>query len=152
MTITTMKKPTPKYDELVNKMRETMGVPPNGSGLVSVYAYHCERCNYVWLPRDFDFNNFYLDNNDNADINRGRDLFSRKPPKSCARCKSRSWRDIIPKRKVKKNHVFSKSKGWDELIRSYNVPRWVSSRARIRSIKRRTGELTKYELLSLGKK
>ena len=24
--------------------------------LIEVYAYHCYRCNYTWLPRDFDFN------------------------------------------------------------------------------------------------
>jgi hypothetical protein len=23
-------------------------------GLVNIWAYHCYRCNYTWLPRDFD--------------------------------------------------------------------------------------------------
>jgi len=67
--------------------RENMA---NELGLVEIHAYHCIRCNYVWLPRDFDLN-FNL-RNDKTDGYYGHDLFFREPPKSCARCKSRSWR------------------------------------------------------------
>lgn len=53
----------------------------NELGLVSVYAYHCYRCNYTWLPRDFDL----------GWSEPGQELLHRPPPKSCARCKTRSW-------------------------------------------------------------
>ena len=50
-------------------------------GLIKIWTYHCNcnRCNYTWIPKDFDFNG-------NNDI-----LFDIEPPKSCARCKSKYW-------------------------------------------------------------
>jgi hypothetical protein len=58
-------------------------------GLVNVWAYHCSRCNYTWLPKDFDLGcrePFELEGSKS-----GQELLYRPPPKSCARCKSRSW-------------------------------------------------------------
>lgn len=50
-------------------------------GLIEVLAYHCYRCWYTWLPKDVEIYN--------------RDtLANRKPPKCCARCKSKLWREI----------------------------------------------------------
>ncbi|HJT48177.1 MAG TPA: hypothetical protein VJ729_08325 [Nitrososphaeraceae archaeon] len=46
-------------------------------GMVAVWAYHCIRCNYVWLPKDYDFG-----------TERTED---REAPKSCAKCKSKYW-------------------------------------------------------------
>ena len=52
--------------------------------LVAIWAYYCQRCNYVWLPKDFD-----------VDFSKyGKDLLDRQPPKCCARCKSRSWEHL----------------------------------------------------------
>jgi rubrerythrin len=54
-------------------------------GLFKVYAYCCMRCNHIWLPRfssgynPFDYNKLVLDS---------------EPPKSCAKCKSKSWLKI----------------------------------------------------------
>lgn len=53
-------------------------------GLKHVWAYHCSRCNYVWLPKDFDF--------DYSEPEKG--IFLQTPPKSCARCKSKYWRRL----------------------------------------------------------
>jgi hypothetical protein len=47
--------------------------------LEETLAYHCKRCNYLWLPKDYDFEH--------------DDIMEMKPPKSCARCKSKYWRD-----------------------------------------------------------
>ena len=50
------------------------------AGMVLAYAYHCKRCNYLWLPK-------------NAEL--GRDHYLERAlswrPKSCARCKSKQW-------------------------------------------------------------
>lgn len=62
-------------------------------GLVNVWAYHCYRCNYTWLPRDFDLDSsepFKMDRSKWLQL--GQELLYRLPPKSCARCKSRSWK------------------------------------------------------------
>ena len=50
--------------------------------LIAVWAYFCHRCGYIWLPKDFDI---YDD-----------DTLDRRPPKSCARCKSKYY-DMIPR-------------------------------------------------------
>jgi hypothetical protein len=54
---------------------------------VEVYAYHCNRCNYTWLPGDFD-RLFYIGGKfGHREQNYwGEDLLHRDPPKSCARC------------------------------------------------------------------
>ena len=53
-------------------------------GLVIAYAYHCQRCNYLWFPKDFDavFS---------SATSGGLNLIHRTPPKACARCKSKYW-------------------------------------------------------------
>jgi hypothetical protein len=67
-------------------------------GVVAVYAYHCHRCGYIWLPKDYDVSD------ENA--------LHREPPKSCARCKSKSWKDIRMQRISKSAHV--DEDGWIE--------------------------------------
>ena len=59
-------------------------------GLWRVWAYHCNRCNYYWLPKDVDFS-----------LNQEEYMFNTKPPKSCARCKSKYWNKLP--QKVTKN-------------------------------------------------
>src|SRR5829696_3778216 len=56
-------------------------------GLVAVWAYRCERCGYIWLPKDYDVSDSSTQN--------------REPPKSCARCKSKYWRQPFMERKSK---------------------------------------------------
>ena len=58
-------------------------------GLRQVWVYRCNRCNYHWLPRDIDL----LDE---------EALFNIKPPKSCARCKSKYWNQT-PQRNIQKS-------------------------------------------------
>lgn len=70
------------------KMRE--------KGIVLVDAYHCQRCDYVWLPRDFSIGGTYNVISDDR-------LLRMTPPKVCARCKSKQW-NLPPKRKTK--HIF----------------------------------------------
>lgn len=48
------------------------------------------RCNYLWLPKDYD--------------SEYHDIEKMDPPKSCARCKSRYWR-LTPTRNVKSRHL-----------------------------------------------
>ena len=64
-------------------------------GLLNLWAYHCYRCNYTWLPKDFDFNR-RLKDDENYNYGWGHDLFYREPPKCCARCKSKSWNKEVP--------------------------------------------------------
>lgn len=49
-------------------------------GLIKTLAYNCNRCNYLWFPRDY---------NPPSD-----DIMKMEPPKACARCKSKYWREI----------------------------------------------------------
>jgi hypothetical protein len=60
----------------------------NNISLVAIWAYYCKRCNYVWLPKDFD-----VSMGQNGVAKGGKDLLDRQPPKCCARCKSRSWQE-----------------------------------------------------------
>ena len=67
----------------------------------------------------------------------GNDLFFREPPKSCARCKSKSWSDLIPQRKPRKNHVLSGI--WvtnGELERMRIEFPWITNKARLRALAR----------------
>jgi hypothetical protein len=57
-------------------------------GLIELWIYHCNRCNYTWLPKDFDYRG-----NNNI-------LFDMELPKSCARCKSKYW-NKTPQRETK---------------------------------------------------
>jgi hypothetical protein len=49
--------------------------------MVNTLAYHCKRCNYLWLPKDYEFR---PDN--------GVKHLLKYMPNSCARCKSKYWR------------------------------------------------------------
>jgi len=108
-------------------------------GLTEIYAYHCQRCNYVWLPKDFDFNRHLF--NKKTDGFWGHDLFFREPPKSCARCKSRSWKEVIPNRKLGKriNRVLTDTMRISEEF--INQSPWINSQARFRALDRQ-GNLT----------
>ncbi len=112
------------------------------NGLINVYAYHCHRCNYTWLPRDFDFN-FFL-SNDKTDGSWGHDLFYREPPKSCARCKSRSWKEVVPRRKLKLHPAF-RGQEWINEDKINDTP-WINSEARLRALNRQ-GKLTPKNIL-----
>ena len=48
--------------------------------LVKTWAYHCKRCNYVWLPKNYEYGE-------------DDDLTDRVRPSACARCKSKYWSD-----------------------------------------------------------
>lgn len=61
---------------------------------ILVWAYHCLRCNYVWLHQDIDIDF------------RGKDI-ENYWPKSCARCKSRYWDKA---RSENKGYQFSEAK------------------------------------------
>jgi hypothetical protein len=45
--------------------------------MVETLAYHCKRCNYLWLPQGYNYED---------------DILKFNPPHSCARCKSKYWR------------------------------------------------------------
>ncbi len=72
-------------------------------GLWECLVYHCNRCNYAWLPKDFEFTG-------------GDRLMKAEPPKSCARCKSKYWRNV-PKRNMKYTHKFASITRFNALIR-----------------------------------
>lgn len=65
-------------------------------GLRKTYAYHCNRCNYLWFPKDFDAVN-PVNNHGEGVYFVGQNIFDLEPPKACARCKSKYWREF-PKR------------------------------------------------------
>jgi|SRR5947199_5939673 len=102
-------------------------------GLVNIYAYHCYHCNYTWLPRDFDFNWNYKSSKSDGYF--GHDLFYREPPRSCARCKSKSWKENIPNRKPRSNNRIFENEGMNKLI---DGRPWIGSRARLRALFRQT--------------
>jgi hypothetical protein len=62
-------------------------------GIIATYSYHCNRCNHVWFPTDFDP---VLSSATSGGFN----LIHRTPPKACARCKNRYW-NSPPKRKTR---------------------------------------------------
>lgn len=74
------------------------------NSLINTLAYHCKHCNYVWLPRDYDYEH------DN--------IIRMKAPKSCARCKSKQWnqeringRMFAPKALIKAGFRRNKASG-----------------------------------------
>lgn len=67
-------------------------------GLINIWAYHCNRCNHVWLPKNFDYDKYESYRKDGRWAYHGQDLFFREPPKSCARCKSKYWKDLFMQR------------------------------------------------------
>jgi len=79
---------TINQDHYFNLLRAGYGVNEEKAvelGLRKVWVYHCMRCNYHWLPRDVDIT-----------IDEAA-LFTLKPPKVCARCKTRYW-NKVPRR------------------------------------------------------
>lgn len=94
-----------EYEESIKEMVEAMREEEEENekkrrklrkkGLVITYAYHCNRCNYTWLPRDFDAV-------PSDPLNAGSNIIHEIRPKLCARCKSKVW-DISPTRKTKHN-------------------------------------------------
>ncbi len=64
-------------------------------GLKKTYAYYCERCNYLWFPKDFDPTNMI--ESSGSEYFTGQNIFDREPPKACARCKSKYWK-ALPQR------------------------------------------------------
>ena len=64
-------------------------------GLVITFAYNCNKCNYTWLPKDFDAIT-------SDPLNAGNNIIREAPPKSCARCKSKQWK-LSPIRKTEHN-------------------------------------------------
>jgi hypothetical protein len=112
-------------------------------GLVAIYAYHCYRCNYTWLPRDFDFQ-WYIGKGEDAK-EFGEDLLDREAPKSCARCKSKSWKLLFPLRNKKLYSTRFKDQKWitDEMINGHP---WITSVPRMRALQRQ-GKLTPKSIL-----
>jgi DNA-directed RNA polymerase subunit RPC12/RpoP len=86
-------------------------------GIVKTLAYRCLRCWYTWIPRD-------------VEITNGEELIKLKPPRVCARCKSRLWR-TMPERKS-------------------NVQPMMASIARVRSYLRQKKPLMAVNLLAYG--
>lgn len=118
-----------------------LGLTEGGTelGLVETYAYHCYRCNYTWLPKDFDRLVFVGTRYGKQQKSWGEDLLYREPPKSCARCKSKSWKEIIPRRKLKQKHALE-SEIWISAELRNDLP-WMTSVARLRALNRQ-GRLT----------
>jgi hypothetical protein len=122
-------------------------------GLIQVYAYHCYRCNYTWLPRDFDFCWNYWKTGWWGD-----DLFYREPPKSCARCKSRSWKQHNAQRKLR--IALEEGNLPEPILKEMNNPvsrlhkehhPWMwSSVARLRALERQ-GKLTLNDIAQVWK-
>ena len=79
--------------EKIRKLRRIL----RKKGLFITYAYHCNRCNYAWFPKDFDaiFSSV---------TSGGLNLIRQTPPKSCARCKSKYW-NSPPKRKTSRTSI-----------------------------------------------
>lgn len=66
--------------EALESFDNTLGL--SKLGFKTTIVYHCNRCDYLWFPKDFDtvYKDPYL-----------RDIFNLPPPKGCARCKSKQW-------------------------------------------------------------
>ena len=136
-----------------NRMGERVYVEDNAYefGLINVYAYHCYRCNYTWLPKAFDFKWRRLKEQEaGTDGFWGHDLFYREPPKSCARCKSRSWKELHPRRRLKLQSAL-KEQDWidEDKINDTSSPlnySWINSVARLRALNRQ-GKLTPKDIV-----
>jgi hypothetical protein len=63
---------------------DTLTDEDDDKGIWLVFAYHCQRCNYLWFPKDYDV--LITD-----------DIRTMTPPKACARCKSKYWNRIPAK-------------------------------------------------------
>ena len=120
-----IKEATSERDKLTDSFyREERG---SKLGLINIWAYHCNRCNHTWLPKDFDLDRAEAHSHKkggNKKIGKwaieGQDLFFRQPPKSCARCKSKSWKNFSLKRRSKSAIV--DEDGWIEEPTSWE--RW----------------------------
>ena len=83
------------------------------SGIEMAYVYHCNRCNYSWLPRDYD--------------PAYQDIMKMQPPKGCARCKSPCWRSS-PQRHTKNFAYPNSSARARALLRSGKIKSKASSK------------------------
>jgi hypothetical protein len=84
-------------DEELEKFRKKI----RKRGLIITEAYHCQRCNYVWLPKDFSVKLI-------SDYTTDDGLMNRTGPKACARCKSKYW-NSPPKRKTRHTYTYEGS-------------------------------------------
>jgi hypothetical protein len=87
------------YNDFLERLRKL--------GIIVAQVYHCRRCNHIWVPRDYNpvFYSPYFMKDEYM-------LESMKPPKACARCKSRYW-NLPPKRKTKRTSL---DKSEDRLV------------------------------------
>ena len=116
-------------------------------GLIEVYAYHCYKCNYTWLPRDFDFLwSIGKKCGHPEQENFGEDLLHREPPKSCARCKSKYWKEMVPLRNLRRNHFLNE----EEWFQVYGYRQaWTANKARLRALDKH-GKFTPKGVLQIG--
>lgn len=89
------------------------------SGIVNMPVYHCNRCNYFWLPRDFD--------------PAYQNIMKMKPPQACARCKSKYWR-YEPQRRTKNYSYPASSARIRSLQRSGMIMNIKKTRSKARRI------------------
>jgi hypothetical protein len=61
---------------------ETLNYIDEKFGIKQAFVYHCNRCDYLWLPKDFDVYGQHR---------KSQDIFNLVPPKVCARCKTKLW-------------------------------------------------------------
>jgi len=66
-------------------------------------------------------------------------IFYTEPPKSCARCKSKYWRELTTQRELKLDYRYKNEKWIDDDLR--NSHPWMTSVARLRALDRQ-GKLT----------
>ncbi len=90
-------------------------------GLVAVWAYRCNRCGYIWLPKDYDASH--------------SNTLARDPPKVCARCKSKYWnrfrrdiedvkvtsetRESAEFRELRRNQTPEQRENFDKAVKSF---------------------------------
>jgi hypothetical protein len=121
-------------------------------GLVKMYVYHCYRCNYTWLPRDFDLLPLVgVMKSGKTDGFSGHDLFYREPPKCCARCKSRSWKEPQSRRKKKNSDVKTFIENELKFVKAHPSlldHAWIDSVARLRALHRQN-KLTAKDIIGL---
>ena len=113
-------------------------------GIVVTLVYHCKRCNYLWLPKDFDA---FFDEIGLAD----EYLKKMVPPKACARCKSKYWnqsprRNTSHTKEDSKFHKFRRLSGYDKLeVFGHDMLTTKRILARHRVLEKRRVELEKAE-------
>jgi hypothetical protein len=111
-------------------------------GIVVTLVYHCKRCNYLWLPKDFDAFSDEIGLVDEY-------LKKMVPPKACARCKSKYWnqsprRNTSHAKEDSKFHKFRRLSGYDKLeVFGHDMVSTKRILARHRVLEKRRLELEK---------